>query len=117
MTKTKLNMKKMYDSHECRACHLENESDSHVLTCSAILRMKKEQEVEIPKYELIYNGNPNEQLKISRIFNANMKILENIKEENPNLSNIKDPCDQNYLSASAVYTITMYKLNWNKLID
>ena len=73
--------------------------------------------IKIPKYEKIYKGNPKEQLEISRIFINNMKILENIKEENQNLSNIKDPCDQNNLSVSAVYTGTMYKLNWNKLID
>ena len=78
---------------------------------------KKYESIEVPDYEKIYEGNPKEQLEISRIFIRNMKILENMKEENQNLSNIKDPCDQNYLSASAVYTITMYKLNWNKLID
>ena len=43
--------------------------------------------------------------------------LGNIKEENQNLSNILDPCNQSYFSVSAVYAGTMYKLNWNKLID
>ena len=118
VTKTKMNMKNFYDTYECRACKKEYENDKHVTQeCSTLMRMNKEYSIEVPDYEKIYEGNPKEQLEISRIFIRNMKILENMKEENQNLSNIKDPCDQNYLSASAVYTITMYKLNWNKLID
>ena len=38
--------------------------------------IKKENAVRIPKYELIYNGNSNEQLEISRIFSENMKIVK-----------------------------------------
>ena len=115
MTKTKLNMKKMYSSYECRACLKESESDNHILTCSTILEIQKDNAVKrIPKYELIYNGNSNEQLEISRIFSANMKILENIKEEysNSNLSTLWGPSDQKSLSESAVCTDTLYKLSW-----
>ena len=36
MTKTKLNMKNMFNNHECRACLEESESDQHVLTCKMI---------------------------------------------------------------------------------
>ena len=57
--------------------------------------------IEIPEYEKLYTGNPNEQLQISKIFHSNLKILENIKEENENLSNMLDPCDQSNFSASA----------------
>ena len=118
VTKTKMNMKQLYNSYECRACYREYENDKHVLECTILLKMNKEYEdVKVPEYEKLYKGNPKEQLEISRMFMSNMKILENIKEENQNLSNILDPCDQSYFSASAVYTGTMYKLNWNKLID
>ena len=43
VTKTKVNMKQMYNSLECRACRIERESDCHVLKCSKILKMNKEQ--------------------------------------------------------------------------
>ena len=42
VTKSKMNMKQMYSSHECRACKIESESDCHVLQCSKILNMNKE---------------------------------------------------------------------------
>ena len=116
VTKTKINMKQMYDTYECRGCKLEPESDKHVLQCKTILKMNKDYKcIDIPKYEKLYTGNPNEQLQISKIFHSNLKILENIKEENENLSNLLDPCDQSSFSASAVYTDTMYKLIWNKI--
>ena len=37
--------------------------------------------IKMPEYRKLYDGKPNEQLEISIIFNSNMKILENIKEE------------------------------------
>ena len=108
-------MEHLYNSYECRACYREYENDKHVLECSTLLKMNKEYEfMKVPEYEKLYKGNPKEQLEISRMFMSNMKILENIKEENQNLSNILDPCDQSYFSASAVYTGTMYKLHFYK---
>ena len=110
VTKTKLNMKKMYSTHECRACKLERESDAHVTKCNVLLNMNKEiKSMKIPEYEKLYNGKPNEQLEISRIFSSNMKLLENIKEEDE--STLLGPGDQSF-SASAVCTDTLYKLNW-----
>ena len=39
--------------------------------------MNKEYDyIEIPDYEKLYTGSPNEQLGISRLFSSNMKILE-----------------------------------------
>ena len=105
VTKTKVNMKQMYNTLECRACRIESESDCHVLKCSKILKMNQEYEnIEIPDYEKLYTGSPNEQLEISRIFSSNMKILENIKEDNLNLSTLCGPCDQSNYFVSAVYT-------------
>ena len=110
VTHTKLNMKKLYDSHFCRACKIEMESDEHVYTCNEIMKMNKEIENIIrPEYEKLYYGNVNEQRQISRIFNSNMKIIQNIKEEN--VSTLLGPCDQ-ICSASAVCTDTLYKLKW-----
>ena len=78
--------------------------------------MNKElKSIKMPGYRKLCDGNPNEQLEISQIFYSYLKILENIKEENENLSTTLDPRDQSCFSASAVYTDTMYKLNWNKI--
>ena len=74
-------------------------------------------QIQIPEYEKNYTGNPNEQLVLSQIFYSNLKILENMKEENEQFSTLVEPSDQSNYSASAVYIDTMYKLNWNKLID
>ena len=46
-----------------------------------------------------------------------MFAAENIKEESENFLTLVEPSDQSNYSASAVYIDTMYKLNWNKLID
>ena len=88
------------------------ESDEHVYDkCNVIMKMKKEVEISRkPEYEKLYSGNPNEQCEISRIFRSNMKILENIKEEN--VLTLLGPGDQKSCSESAVYTDTLYKLNW-----
>ena len=110
VTKTKLNMRKMYFTHECRACKLESESDEHVTRCTVISNMNKElKSIKMPEYRKLFDGKPNEQLDISRIFNSNMKLLENIKEED--VSTLLGPGDQNF-SASAVCTDTLYKLYW-----
>ena len=99
MTKTKLNMKNMFNNYECRACLKESESDQHILTCEIISKMNKEFEAsKIPKYEKLSNGNSNEQLVISRIFSANMKILQSFKEELYNAFTQWGPCDQNILT-------------------
>ena len=95
-------MKQMYNSHECRACKIESESDCHVLQCSKLLKMNKEyRNMKIPDYDKLFTGSPNEQLEISRLFTSNMKILENIKED---ISTLCGPCDQSIYSVSAVYT-------------
>ena len=116
VTKTKLNMKKLYNAYECRACKVESESDAHIIECNVLLNMNKEvKSMKIPEYKKLYDGKPNEQLEITKMFNSNMKILENIKEEN--VSTLLGPGDQIIFSESAVCTDTMYKLIGNKLID
>ena len=65
--------------HECK---LESENDEHVTRFNVILNMNKElNSIKMPEYRKLYDGKPNEQLEISIIFNSNMKILENNKEE------------------------------------
>ena len=77
------------------------------------MKMNKIEFIKRPEYGKIFDGNENEQYQISRIFSSNMKILENIKEENvlPQLG----PCDQENCPESAVCTDTLHKLNWKKI--
>ena len=62
---TKMNMKGMYDEHDCRACGKINENQEHIIQCEEILQINKEYEnIEIPEYEKIQNGDVSEQLLI-----------------------------------------------------
>ena len=81
VTETKVNMKGMYDNHECVACSKEEESQEHILQCKEILEINKEYAInDIPEYEKLQNGNVNEQLLISKIFSINMKVIEKLKK-------------------------------------
>ena len=52
VTKTKMNMKHLYNSYECRACYREYENDKHVLECTTLLKMNKEYEyIKVPEYD------------------------------------------------------------------
>ena len=85
VTETKMNMKGMYDEHDCRACGKINENQEHIIQCEEILQINKEYEnIEIPEYEKIQNGDVSEQLLISKIFTSNMKVIEKIEKGNKN---------------------------------
>jgi hypothetical protein len=45
VTYLKLNYKGIYDSYECEACGLEDESQEHIFKCNEILKRTKEQNV------------------------------------------------------------------------
>ena len=78
MTKVKMNMKGLYDTHECRKCSIENETQEHIYKCEEILKLKAQKYEKYPEYEKIISGNSREKLQIARIFRENMKIIESI---------------------------------------
>ena len=54
VTETKINMKGMYDEHDCRVGGKISENQEHIIQCDVILQMNKEYEnIEIPEYEKI----------------------------------------------------------------
>ena len=76
VTQAKLNQKNRYDTYECEACEIADESQKHILKCEAILEMQKESEqYEKVEYEKIINRNVKEQLIIAKLF----KTLERWK--------------------------------------
>ena len=82
----KLNMKSRYETLECQACLLENESQQHVYECEQIWSKRDIKNIEKPMYENIIWGNVIQKIKVARIFNENMKILERIREKKCNLT-------------------------------
>ena len=72
----KLNMKSKYETLKCQACLLENESQQHVYECEQIWSKRDIKNIEKPMYENIIWGNVIQKIKVARIFNKNMKILE-----------------------------------------
>ena len=74
-TKTKINMKGMYDSYEYRACGETNETQIHVLQCKTLEDMTKEDDEKI-QYEKLYDNDVEEQRGICRKFKLNMNKLE-----------------------------------------
>ena len=72
----KMNFKNMYDSYECQICEEEEESQIHIYECKKIWEMKNQEKLDMPQYEMINNGNLNEQLTVAKIFKENYKILE-----------------------------------------
>ena len=67
-------MKGQYETYECGACLLENESQKHVYECK-----KLNQEVIETEYEKIFNGTVREKLKIAQRFKKNIEILEKLE--------------------------------------
>ena len=59
-TRTKMNMKGMFDSYECRACGESNETQIHVIQCKTLQDMNKE-DVEKLQYEKLYGNDVEEQ--------------------------------------------------------
>ena len=84
VTNVKCNMKGQYETYECGACLLENESQKHVYECEKIWSEQKNIKIEKPDYEKIMWGNVDEKIKIAKIFYENMKMLEKVREKKIN---------------------------------
>ena len=80
MTELKMNYKGSYDSFECSACSLEEESQAHIFKCKEILKHIEEVH-EVPEYDRIFEGNVTEQVKIARNFKRLMRIKEKLNKE------------------------------------
>ena len=78
VTEIKTNFKGIYDSYECDACGNEEESQAHILECTKLTSMNTEV-MEMPKYEKLFHGNVQDQVKIASIFKENMKAKEHLK--------------------------------------
>ena len=78
-TDLKTNFKGMNDFLECSACGLEEESQKHILECSVLLSLNEESE-ETPKYENLFEGEINDQMKIAKLFIKNMEIKTNLSK-------------------------------------
>ena len=73
MTEAKVNLKGKYDNLEC---HLEEETQKHILECKEINKHRNKEEVS---YEKLFNGTVEEKLKIAKQFEENFKVLENLR--------------------------------------
>ena len=79
VTETKINMKGLYDTHECRACGYESENQKHIYECKILLKNNEEyEENKYPNYEELFSKNVKDQLLIAKLFSINMKILDEI---------------------------------------
>ena len=81
MTKIQMNHKNNYETYECDACEIENETQEHVMKCEEIKKIQKYDENEVPEYEKIMTGNLRDQMKIAKSFSEKLKILDNIKNK------------------------------------
>ena len=77
ITEIKTNFKGKYDYFECDVCGQEEESQEHILKCTEVMNMNKENN-EIPNYERLFDGKVTEQLSIARRFQTNMNIRDHI---------------------------------------
>ena len=78
-TDLKTNFKGMYNFLECSARGLEEETQKHILECS-VLRSSNEDSEETPKYENLFEGEINDQIKIAKLFIKNMEIKTNLSK-------------------------------------
>ena len=78
-----MNQKNSYESYECEACKIEDESQEHVLECKKIIEMQKadDNEGEKPAYEKLMNGNVLEKVWISKLFSKKLKVIERLRKE------------------------------------
>ena len=95
-----MNRKNQFETYECSVCFAENETQEHIYQCEEIWKLKKQSKKEIPKFEEILHGNIQQKVKVTRIFQENMKILE----QNPSrrifiryVTKIYKICDKNFL--------------------
>ena len=82
ITRVKMNMQQIYDTHECSMCMKENETQEHIYKCEEIWKWREKKYEKMIEYEKILTGNVMEMLEIARIFKENMKIKENIPKPN-----------------------------------
>ena len=69
MTPVKMNFKRDYETHQCRACDTDNETQEHVYDqCKSLMDLNKEQ-IEKPKFRKLFYGTVKDQLKIPKVFN------------------------------------------------
>ena len=77
-TDVKTNFKSKYESFECEACKIEEETQKHIIECSEINKGKKEYE-KLPDYEELYKRNVRNQVLIVRHFLENIKMRKKVK--------------------------------------
>ena len=83
MTNVKMNRKNLFKTHECSVCFSEDESQEHIYNkCNKILEESGRKKENIPKYDLIMNGMRKEKLLVAKIFEENLKILEQYQNQN-----------------------------------
>jgi len=63
VTNVKTNMKGQYETLECKACLLENETQKHVYECQQIWSKQNNLNLEKPDYEKILWGKVEEKIK------------------------------------------------------
>ena len=80
MTPVKINFKRDYETHQCRACDTDNETQEHVYDqCKSLMDLNKEQ-IEKPEFRKLFYGTVKDQLKIPKVFRQNMKLLEEMEK-------------------------------------
>ena len=80
-TELKVNQKNKYETYECDACEVEDESQEHILQCKEISKMQEEScENEKIEYEKIMNGTVEEKLNIAKTFSKKIKIMDIIRK-------------------------------------
>ena len=79
MTKVKMNFKNNFETHECKICLKEEETQFHVYTCEDIWKIKGENRENYKSYEKILDGPRNEKIQIAKVFRENFRILERAK--------------------------------------
>ena len=76
VTNVKANMKNRYESLECGACKLAEETQEHILECEIL---NKKEDNQIYNYEKMNNGTVTERLDIAKKFYENHKRLAEFK--------------------------------------
>ena len=76
MTNLKMNTKNKYETHECRICKSEDESQEHVYMCEKLWRISGQNREKYPEYDKILKGNRKEQIMIAKVFKEHLKIIE-----------------------------------------
>ena len=78
ITDVKTNFKSKYESFECEACKIEEETQKHIIECTEINKGKNEYK-KLPEYEELYKRNVKNQILIVRHFLENMKRRKKVK--------------------------------------